>query len=65
LGSRDARTWVFGSLAEETNWRASLLGVGSEEMQHGEVRGFLKVFGALRGGCNETKKMWEEVSLGY
>jgi hypothetical protein len=43
LGSRNVTTWTFGRLAKETNWRVRLLGVGSEELQDGEVRGFLKV----------------------
>jgi hypothetical protein len=43
LGSRNVTTWAFGRLAKETSWRVRLLGVGSEELQDGEVRGFLKV----------------------
>lgn len=43
LGSKNVTTWAFGRLAKETSWRLRLLGVGSEELQDGEVRGFLKV----------------------
>ncbi|KAE9362566.1 hypothetical protein N431DRAFT_298366, partial [Stipitochalara longipes BDJ] len=43
LGSRNVTTWAFGRLAKETSWRVRLLSVGGEELQDGEVKGFLSV----------------------
>lgn len=43
LGSRNVTTWAFGRLAKETSWRVRLMGLGSEELQDGEVEGFLQV----------------------
>lgn len=43
LGSKNVTTWAFGRWAKETDWRVRLLGMGSEALQDGEVRGFLKV----------------------
>jgi len=42
LGSKNLTTWAFRRLVNETNWRVRLQGVGNEELQDGEVRGFLK-----------------------
>ncbi|PMD46797.1 hypothetical protein L207DRAFT_524149 [Hyaloscypha variabilis F] len=43
LGRANVTTWAFGRLADEGSWRVRLMGSGAEELQDGEVEGFLRV----------------------
>jgi len=45
LGRDNFTTWAFGRLADDRSWRVRLMTAEAEELQSGEVLGFLSIVG--------------------